>query len=79
MIRQALLLNYQVPELVYTRIHSDGFDLSKFAPFVHENNIVPLVKELEEALYHITRNGNGKMIFTDLSIKLTRLLHVRAA
>jgi len=79
LIRQALLLNYKVDDLVYTKIHVDGFDLKKFAPFVHENNIMQLVDELETALYHIERNGNGKLIFTDLSIKLTRLLHAKAA
>jgi len=53
--------------------------LKKFAPFVHENNIVSIVEELENAMYHIERNGNSKIILTDLSIKLTRLLHRKAA
>ncbi|MFM1879658.1 MAG: hypothetical protein RLZZ241_2524 [Bacteroidota bacterium] len=78
-IRQALLLNYKADPLVYLKMQVDGFDLKKFAPFIHENNIFPIVKELEEALYHIERNGNARMIFLDLSIKLTRLLHARAA
>jgi len=26
-------------------------------------------------MYHIERNGNAKIILTDLSIKLTRLIH----
>jgi DNA polymerase-3 subunit delta' len=75
LIRQALLLNYGVKELVYIRIHLEGFDLSKFAPYIHENNVMEIVEELEKALYHIERNGNSKIIMTDLSIKLTRLLH----
>ncbi|NYJ26385.1 ATP-binding protein [Allomuricauda sp. ARW1Y1] len=79
MMRQALLLNYKAKELVYTKVHMEGFDLNKFAPFVHENNILDIVKELEEAIFHVERNGNSKLIFTDLSIKLTRLLHVKAA
>ncbi len=78
-MRQALMINYNVKELAYLKIHVDGFQLEKFAPFVHENNIVSIVQELEEALYHIERNGNSKLIFTDLSIKLTRLLHKKAA
>lgn len=77
-IRQALLLNYKVPVLVYTKIHWEGFSLDKFAPFVHENNILAIVETLEEAIVHIERNGNAKLIFTDLSIKLTRLLHIKA-
>jgi len=76
-IRQALLLNYKTPDLVYIALHN--FQLEKFAPFIHENNILPIVQELEEAIYHVERNGNSKIIFTDLSIKLTRLLHKKAA
>ncbi|MHA7831627.1 MAG: DNA polymerase III subunit [Flagellimonas sp.] len=79
MMRQALLLNYNANELVYAKVHMEGFDLNKFAPFVHENNILDIVKELEQAIFHVERNGNSKLIFTDLSIKLTRLLHAKAA
>lgn len=74
-MRQAMLLNYNVGELAFMRIHIDGFKMEKFASFIHENNILPIVDELEEAMYHIERNGNSKIILTDLSIKLTRLLH----
>lgn len=77
-IRQALLLNYSAPELVYSKIHVDNFELQKFAPFVHENNIEAIVNELETAMLHVERNGNARLIFTDLSIKLTRLLHAKA-
>lgn len=73
--RQAMLINFNVKELAYMKIHIDGFDLNRFAPFVHENNIVDITEELEKAIYHIERNGNAKIILTDLSIKLTRLLH----
>ncbi len=79
MMRQALLLNYKANELVHVKVHMEGFDLRKFAPFVHENNILDIVQELEKAIFHVERNGNSKLIFTDLSIKLTRLLHAKAA
>lgn len=75
--RQALLLNYDVSELVYLTPKTQ-FELWKFAPYIHGNNIMEIVKEIEDANYHIARNGNAKMIFTDLSIKLTRLLHKSA-
>lgn len=78
-MRQALLVNFNVKDLAFMKIHVDGFSLEKFAPFVHENNIVNIVEELEQAIYHIERNGNSKIILTDLSIKLTRLLHKKAA
>ena len=78
-MRQALFLNYNATSLVYLKMHSVNFDLKKFAPFVHENNILEIVDEIEKAIYHVERNGNAKVIFTDLSIKLTRLLHAKAA
>lgn len=77
-MRQALLINYKAGDLAFMRMHVEGFQLEKFAPFVHGNNILSIVKELEDASYHIERNGNSKLILMDLSIKLTRLLHQKA-
>jgi len=77
--RQALLLNYNANTLVFMEPQINGFSLSKFAPFVHENNILEINDELQNAIYHIERNGNSKIILTDLSIKLTRLLHTKAS
>ena len=48
-------------------------------PFVHESNIAGIQEALEKALYEIERNGNAKMIFTDVAIVLTRYLHTPSA
>jgi DNA polymerase-3 subunit delta' len=77
--RQALLLNYKANELVYLEPKSENFKLENFAPFVHDSNILEISDELQNAIYHIERNGNSKIILTDLSIKLTRLLHKKSA
>ncbi|WP_431157064.1 ATP-binding protein [Winogradskyella poriferorum] len=76
--RQALLLNYKANELVYLEPKSENFKLENFAPFVHDNNIMEISNELQDAIYHIERNGNSKIVLTDLSIKLTRLLHKKS-
>ncbi len=73
--RQALLYNYGVEKLVFLEPKTDGFKLANFAPFIHGENIMDICNELQNAIYHIERNGNAKIILTDLSIKLTRLLH----
>jgi len=73
--RQALLLNYSAKELVYFEPKTSSFKLENFAPYVNNYNILEISDELESAIYHIERNGNSKIILTDLSIKLTRLLH----
>ncbi len=75
LFRQALLLNYQTASLVYMEPKVDQFKLEKFAPFVNGNNINDIFRELSDAIYHIERNGNAKIVLTDLSIKLTRLIH----
>jgi DNA polymerase III subunit delta' len=75
LFRQALLLNYSTEKLVYFEPTIENFTLEKFAPFVNGNNIHSIFNELSDAMYHIERNGNAKIILTDLSIKLTRLIH----
>ena len=77
--RQALLLNYKADDLVFFEPKVETFKLENFAPFVHGNNILEISNELQDAIYHIERNGNSKIILTDLSIKLTRLLHKKAS
>ena len=73
--RQAMLLNYGLKKMVHLKIQDASFSLEKFAFFIDGINIESIDKEIKSAIYHIERNGNGKIILTDLSIKLTRLLH----
>lgn len=75
LFRQTLLKNYNVDSLLYFETNDSKFSIDKFAPYVHQNNIYGITKALEDATYHIERNGNPKVIFTDLSIQLTRLIH----
>lgn len=77
--RQALLMNYNADALVFMEPKTKNFKLENFAPFIHEGNIMDISQELQDAIYHIERNGNSKIILTDLSIKLTRLLHRKAS
>ncbi len=75
--RQALLKNYRVEELVFLQTQS-AFSLEKFAPFVHSKNIEAIQQTLQEAIFHIDRNVNSKMVITDISLKLSRFIHVKA-
>ena len=77
--RQAMLYNYNAHNLIYLQLKDPKFKLEKFAPFIDGQNIQGITQEIETAIYHIERNGNAKIILTDLSIKLTRLLHKKAA
>ncbi len=77
--RQALMLNYKANDLVFLEPQTENFDLNKFAPFVHGTNIENITIALNDAIYHIERNGNAKIILLDLSINLTRFLHHKEA
>lgn len=76
--RQAFLAHYKVFPLVYYKEYSEDFKLSKLAPFIHQNNIQEIQKALHQAQLHIERNGNAKIIFADLAVQLTRLLHQKS-
>lgn len=77
--RQAMLLNYKATSAVYLTPQMDDFKLEKFAPFIDGHHIQPISEEIEKAIYHIERNGNGKVILTDLAISLTRMIHKNAS
>ncbi len=76
--RQALLRNYQVNEITYMQIKSEGFKWDGFSTYIHGANIEGILEEINEAAYHIERNGNAKIVLFDLSIKLTRYLHKKS-
>ncbi len=73
--RQALMINYQTPSLVYYDFTQNGFELRKLAPFIHSNNIGDIYKTITDAIYHIERNANAKVVFLELSINLTKFIH----
>ncbi len=75
MFRLALLQNYGNQSLVYKKIESGGFKWDSFSKFIHGANIEAILEEISVANYHLERNGNAKIIWTDLGIKLSRYLH----
>jgi DNA polymerase-3 subunit delta' len=68
-------LHYRTKSKDNSGKYVNELELKKFAPFVNELNIDGFYQVLQKAFEDIGRNGNPKIIFTDLSIKLTRLLH----
>lgn len=75
MFRLALLQNYGNESLVYKKIEAGGFKWESFSKFIHGANIESILEEISTANYHLERNGNTKIIWTDLGIKLSRYLH----
>ena len=72
--RQAMLTNYSLSQITAHR-PSTGFDFQSFSKYVGGANIEEVFTELEKAYSQIQSNGNPNMIFSDLSLKLTRLIH----
>jgi len=69
MIRENFIRNFGLEKLNYMTDREKNFSL-RFSPYVHEGNVLPLSQEFEQAYYDVSRNGNAKIIFTDLCIKV---------
>lgn len=57
------------------RVGGDELDfVQKFSTRLDGNSCRQLADELNEAILHIERNGSGKIIFTDLSLKCMKIV-----
>ncbi|MEE3724806.1 DNA polymerase III subunit delta' [Riemerella anatipestifer] len=75
MFRLAMLQNYGVQNLVYKRLMKNNFNWEAFSNFIHGANIEDILSEISDADYHLSRNANAKILWTDMGIKLTRYIH----
>ena len=70
-----LLKNYGVEKMMKMNVSGQDFTMEKFAPFIHAENCMEIISELNMAQLHIERNANPKILFLDTSFKIARLLH----
>jgi DNA polymerase-3 subunit delta' len=73
LIRENFMYRFQSPELNYMNKTEADFSV-KFAPFVNERNVFDLAAVLAKAEQHIAQNVNPKMVFFDLSLRITTLI-----
>ena len=73
--RLALMQNYGKEDLVYKSVKVTGFRWQDFSKYIHGSNIESILEEISTAGYHIERNGNAKIVWTDMGIKLSRYIH----
>lgn len=73
LFREYFVYNLQTPQLNYLNQKESEFGV-KFAPFIHAGNIEKLNDEFSMAYRQIEQNGNAKIIFLDLCLKVTMYL-----
>ncbi|MDR0724433.1 MAG: DNA polymerase III subunit delta [Prevotellaceae bacterium] len=73
MVRENFILNKKIEDIVYL-----GFDelewARKFSAFINDRNVAELYKQLNICIPQISQNGNAKIIFTDLALKVKELI-----
>jgi DNA polymerase-3 subunit delta' len=73
LVRENFILNKKIEDIVYL-----GFEelewAKKFSAFINEDNVAELYKQLNICIPHIAQNGNAKIIFTDLALKVKELI-----
>ncbi|MDR1341265.1 MAG: DNA polymerase III subunit delta [Prevotellaceae bacterium] len=71
--RENFILNRNIADIVYL-----GFEelewARKFSVFINENNVFELYSQLNMCILHISQNGNAKIIFADLAMKVKELI-----
>jgi DNA polymerase-3 subunit delta' len=75
LLRENLMLSLDQlkNKLVYLTGNEAEFS-GKFHPSINQKNIFPLTEEFNLVYSHIESNGNAKIIFLDLALKVTRLI-----
>ena len=76
MIRECMIFNFANKSLL--KINKKEYDfISKFADFIHEENTIIIVDNLEESIKAINRNANAKILFFELSLQMLKLLKLK--
>jgi DNA polymerase-3 subunit delta' len=73
LIRENFIYRFQAGEMNYMSREEDFFS-ANFSAYVNERNVFDFMDELAEAERHIGQNGNSKIIFFDLALRITVLL-----
>lgn len=78
MIRECLIFNFANKSLLKTNPKEFVF-ISKFAPFIHEENSVNIIEKLEKSINAINRNANAKILLFELSLQIIKFLKVKSS
>lgn len=74
LLRESLMLNMDLEDISY--LAGDEVDFGKkFSPFINKSNVYQIFTEFNLAIDHISRNGNAQIIFTDMCMKLIKMIN----
>jgi DNA polymerase-3 subunit delta' len=75
LLRENLMLSLHQLQNNIVFLAGEEADFSeKFHPFINKANIYPLVNEFDLAYSHIEANGNAKIVFLDLALRVAKLI-----
>jgi DNA polymerase III subunit delta' len=78
MFRLSLVNNYNAADLIRLDEEQQKF-LDGFSPFINHHNTLKIVDAFNEAILHLERNANPRILFADLSFRLSKLMHIKTS
>ncbi len=73
LLRENFMLNINNEKITYLSKKETEFS-KKFSAFINKDNIYQIANEINSAIIDIEMNGNNKIIFCDLVLKLVKLI-----
>lgn len=74
LIRETLLVSAGTPSLMRSRDEEQAF-VKKFSTVMRLSAVEKAYQLLNDAGYHLERNGSAKMIFLDMSVRLAKAMN----
>lgn len=75
-IRESMMFNNA--ENIMRVTNNEKLFLEKFKTTIRNEKVPRLIKRFEEAIYHVNRNGNAKLIAMNLSMDMHQILKIEA-
>jgi len=69
--RNALMCNVNNETMMSATVEEKKL-INKYYPFITLRNISTILQECNQSIYHIERNGNSSLIFTDMYLKISQ-------
>ncbi len=73
LVREYFVLNLKNSKLVYLNKSEKEWG-NKFCPFINERNITLISSEFELTYKHIVMNGNPRIIFLDVALRMAKMI-----